>query len=145
MDPGAVTSRNVPCCTCLLQTLVQAPAHHTRGNVCVLRLQADLWPLRDDSGWGGVEAGMFSLIPASKTNHDVTHLCIVSGSGAALKDVHVKMQDHECVGFDSSCGNTTLQDIIFTGAMPLFEPHATLHITSDRPTSHIVCTLKGSS
>ena len=79
-------------------------------------LQAEMWPLRDDTGWGGVEGGMFSLIAAPLPAHDAVHLCAVSGSGVALRNVHVQLQDHECVGFDDSCGATTVQGTTFTGA-----------------------------
>lgn len=81
-----------------------------------------MWPLRDDTGWGGVEAGMFSLIEAPALTNVVCpgqmpELCVVSGSAAAsaLKNVHVKLKEHECVAFDSSCSDATVQGTTFTG------------------------------
>ena len=69
---------------------------------------------------------MFSLIAASLTAHAAVELCIVSGgSGAAvqLQDVHVQLQDHECVAFDGSFTGATVQRTTFTGGLraPLLE------------------------
>lgn len=57
---------------------------------------------------------MFSLITAPETKFEV-QVCAVSGADVRLQDLDIKLEDNQCVAFDSSCTGTVLNNITFTG------------------------------